>query len=68
LDFLFWRVLTHERAPTRSLREVEEYWSIDDLLEANMMLDVWDDLEAQASQKARAEAQADRPLPRPPRR
>lgn len=46
-----WRVLTHTRAPA-SLIEVEERWSIEDLLEANIALDVWDELERRAAEEA----------------
>lgn len=40
----------------KSLAEVAEKWSIDDLLEAHMALDIWDDLEARAHAKAEESA------------
>jgi len=33
----------------KSLREIEEYWSLDDLLDAELALSVWDEIEAKAS-------------------
>ena len=39
----------------RSLREVEEWWSIDDLLSAHIALDVVDELEREAAEKMRRE-------------
>jgi len=49
-------VLTHDRAPVKSLQELEQWWSLDDLLSANIALDVWDEMERQATEKARREA------------
>lgn len=45
----------HESSPVRSLREIEEWWSIDDLLSANIALDVVDEM----NRRARAEAEKD---------
>jgi len=44
--------MTHERAPIKSLREIEQFWSIDDVLDANLALDVWEDLEEKSAQEA----------------
>lgn len=41
----------------KSLREIEEWWSIDDLLDANMALDVWDEIESKSADKARRDQQ-----------
>ena len=59
LDWFVWRVLTHTRAPSKSLIEIQERWSLDDLLDANVALDVWDELEAasQAALEAKQRAQ-----------
>jgi hypothetical protein len=39
-----WRVLTHDRS-NATLREVEEHWSLVDLVNANLALDVHDELQ-----------------------
>lgn len=50
LDWYVWRVA---RSPLCSgLREIEEHWSLDDLVDAHMALDVEDELEAEAARKA----------------
>jgi hypothetical protein len=40
----------------RSLHEVEAHWSIDDLLDAHMAIDVWDELERKSYVEAAAKA------------
>ena len=52
LDWFLWRVLTHERAPSKDLIQIETQWTIEDLLEANLALDVWDELERLSARKA----------------
>lgn len=46
-----WRVLTHERNRA-SLAELEEKWSIDDLFDANLALEVATELENKMHQEA----------------
>jgi len=41
----------------RSLRELEEFWSIEDLLDAEIALDIWEQLEAEAYAAAKAAAE-----------
>lgn len=43
----------------KSLRELEEWWSLDDLLSANIALDVWDDKERKATEKVQRGAEVD---------
>ena len=40
-----------------TLHELEEHWSVNDLLSANIALDVWDDMERKAAEKARRDAE-----------
>lgn len=44
LNWFVWRVLTHERS-NATLQEIEEHWSLGDLVDANLALDVHDDLQ-----------------------
>jgi hypothetical protein len=44
LNWFVWRVLTHDRS-NATLREVEEHWSLVDLVNANLALDVHDELQ-----------------------
>lgn len=50
-----WRVLTHERAPTKDILQIESQWTITKLLDANLALDVWDDIERNAQDEAERE-------------
>ena len=52
LDWFVWRVLTHERNRA-SLAEVENEWSLDDLLTAHLAFDVHDELQYQINKKLR---------------
>lgn len=52
-------MLVHERAPVKSLRELEEHWSVDDLLSANIALDVIDSVERRAAEKAQRDQEID---------
>lgn len=45
----------------KSLLEIERHWTIEDLLDANIALDAWEDAEHRAYEKARADAQKRRP-------
>lgn len=42
----------------KSLAELEDRWTIEDLLDANIALDLWDEIEMRAIAKADAEAKA----------
>lgn len=44
----------------KSRVEVATQWSIDDLLDANMALDVWDDIESKTYEKAERDAETRR--------
>lgn len=44
LDWFLWRVLTHERNRS-TLAEIETHWSLSDLLDAHLALDVHDELD-----------------------
>lgn len=55
-----WRVLTHERNRA-TLAEVERDWSLDDLLDAHLALDVHDELaERVAADQQRKHEEAER--------
>lgn len=41
----------------KSLAEIAAHWSLDDLLDANLALDLWDELEAKAIAEAKQRAQ-----------
>lgn len=43
IDWAIWRVATHERNRA-SLAEIQELWSLEDLIEAHLALDVHDEL------------------------
>lgn len=47
---MVWRVLTSQRLHV-GLRELEKHWSVDDLLDAHVALDLWEDLEEKARAK-----------------
>lgn len=38
---------------TVSLQEIEQYWTLDDVLDAHIALDVWETLDWKASEQAR---------------
>lgn len=48
-----WRVLTHERSPASGLHEVEEHWSLSDLVNAHLALDVHDELQRLAYERSK---------------
>jgi hypothetical protein len=50
VDWWFWRLLASERL-TVSLAELEERWSMTDVLDAHEVLDMYDDLEAKAAKR-----------------
>jgi hypothetical protein len=50
VNWLLWRPV-HARLATRT--EVAREWSLDDVLDANAILDAFDDAEAAAAAKAR---------------
>jgi hypothetical protein len=49
-----WRVLTHERSPVSGLREIEEHWSLEDLVDAHLALDVHDELQRLAYERSKS--------------
>ena len=52
LDWEVWRVVSSPRI-NASLVEVETLWSYDDLLAAHDALDLWEEMEHEASQASR---------------
>jgi uncharacterized protein YbdZ (MbtH family) len=52
LNWFVWRVVTHERSPASGLHEVEQHWSLTDLLNAHLALDVHDELQRLARERA----------------
>lgn len=48
--------MTSERKPASGLREIEEHWSIDDLFDAHLALDVHEELHRLAREQAEDEA------------
>lgn len=50
-DWAIWRVVTHPQMH-QSYHEVVEFWTIDDLLDANQILDAIESAQARADQKA----------------
>jgi hypothetical protein len=50
LNWFVWRVATHERSRA-SLIEIQTEWSLADLVDAHMALDVHDELQRRLSQR-----------------
>lgn len=44
----------------KSLHEIEQHWGLEDVLDANMVLDIWDDIESKATKEAKAAAERER--------
>ena len=52
-----WRVLTHERGRA-TLEELETHWSLEDLAEAHLALDVVDELARKVAEEQRRQMEA----------
>lgn len=54
VNWFVWRVLTHSRMRA-TLEEIEQYWSVEDLVDANLLVNTFDELDRIAALKARLE-------------
>lgn len=50
IDYDVWRVVSHE-SMSATLQEIETHWNLFDLLKANLMIDIQEELQYRAEKK-----------------